>query len=342
MIHWLRLPTLVLMLGIGWTSSNFSFIESIACWHKGKKKILVVGDHHGLLSEDTIQKNLIFSFFNRLAKGKHTANVILEQQPEETMQGNIPLDCLCYLSRYAYDHTLKKGSLSFVLSDIRRTIPGLQHIAEVYALLNCYTQDAREFMGDILQNSKEPLTHKKMLEDLKTIQQMVKQSTSMVMQETTSKRIRAFFKNIEEGLIAHYHSVEAFFKEYAQEGILTLQKKEYKYPAGTVLGSFFQAIEKGTLSKDELATIIDTYMMPIIGDLANAMFMKDLIESQKNSAITLVFVGTYHAVTINGLLHDLGYTLTRNYGEIFEWNNTSTPLSNKHVRRSFGAFLKSA
>jgi hypothetical protein len=321
-----------------WTSISFSYVASIALWQKGNKKIAIFGDIHEKNKPDICHRNLFTPFLAQMAEGNRKVEFILEHLLEEKVKGEKNPQCIRYLSQYAFEHQLKKGPLTFILSDIRNVLPGLGEMALcVYLLLIQIAINNRVDLNNLL--SPRTISTSVVLEEIKVVLDVIQE----LKKKTLRKEAQTFFTDMHQKLTKYYQDLDNFFKMYNGEaGIIDKEGKVFSFHAGSIMASFLYAIPTNN-SWDKLNHLINHYVKPIAYDIANSMFIRDIIESQERVDATLVYAGGAHTVVINRFLLDLGYTLNKDTssGSIFYTLKVKEPaIPKKHLEKFLADFLK--
>jgi hypothetical protein len=331
---------IIFLTSILWTSFSLPYVTSAALWQKGNKKIGVFGDAHIKNEPDVCHRNLFMPFLEQLAEGNQKIEFILEHVLEESVKETKNPLCMEYFSQYAFEHKLKKGPLTFILSDIRSEFPAFNEIVRgVYVLLLGLGTNDPNFIITGLQNSKK-ISTQEALEEVKAALDAIREFKKKV----TLKEAQQFFNDIEQKLTKFYKKLGTFFKKYNHEATIAVGgTMHYTFSSGTIMASFLEAAEEGNFSEKTLNHLLNSYIEPVLGDIVNFAFIRDIMGSQERVDASLVYGGNAHTTIINRFLLDLGYTFnqTVSVGPIFQEPEAKVPpVTENELEKFFAAFLK--
>ena len=305
---------LILILLISHASLSFCYITSIGLWKKGDKQVAVLGDVHLSGKEDVCHKQSLIPFLEELAKQQALTEFILEHQQEKKVKFDKNLKCLAYLSRYAYDHNLKHGSLEFNLADIRRIFPSFNQLSHVHNLVAdmLYERSEDKIIFELKWLKKNSISAKKLFDDLDFI------VTPINKFKLKSKNIQArqFFDDMIKK-ISELKNMRTIFEPYNKELIIETKSEKYTLPAGSIAASLLGPSAQYNYSKPFLNSLLKFQIEPIRISLADVFFVESMIKSQERVNNSILYIGHGHAATINKLLISLDYNLIYEVGDVF-------------------------
>lgn len=330
-----RLLFLLLYISACTVNQTHAYITSTALWQKESQHVLVIGDLHHKGFEDMCHRDYLETLFDSLADRPYTIDVILEHATKEHIERSHHLFCIQQASRYAYAHNLRHKSLAFKLSDIRRDMPALREIHNVGTLLKSFGHHEQIYYAEFIQH----IPIDTFLAAINSIQDMI---NKLIAQSNENKTFKDFFTSLSNKLQEDITKLEQFFKNHNQEAALTFDGKTITFPAGTVAAAFLQAAQSYNYASEKLEYLYNTYLKTLYEELVDVAYASNLIQSQKEKHDTIVYVGQGHAVILNKLLSQLGYTLTSQEGPALTTLSEKEykPIQLDHLRQTFDRFKR--
>jgi hypothetical protein len=327
----------VILFSLLWAPLTFSYVRMAALWNKGPKRVGIFGDVHVVGEADVCHRDLFTPFLEQLAKKAKNTEFILEHFPQEEETTNPA--CVEYLSQYAFKYRLKRDSLTFILGDIRSTLPGLATMVRIYFLLTRWRDKQFNLIWprlEVLQ--KQPIAAQIVLDEIASILSILKIFNQTIDDNTISQ----FFEESEQQITAYFQALEEFFKKYNGQSGIKKKGQVAIFPKGSLVSSFLLAAKQDNYSQEAITDLLEQYFSPLLWDVANTMFVKDIIESQDRVDTTLVYVGAAHAALFNKLLSTFGYTLDKSVsvGPLMDIKSKPIPLSVIELEKFFNALLE--
>ncbi len=325
-----------------WSSVTLSYAISLALWVKGNKIVGTIGDYHKEGKKDICHKNLFSPFLEQLAKSDQESEIVLEHIFEEDLEPTSEKDiCLDLFSRYAYQHGLKHGNLSFILSNFQVKLPALRKFLKyvfnfvLSFLINKYTDE------DFKSVVRENVSTKELLDTIKVVLDLVKE----LKQTITNPGGKALLAQLEGSIKIYDARLKLLFLKHTHEVTLKAPSGfEITLKPGSVAAAFIEALQKGDLKDADISYVFKTYIDPAL-NLTEIGLIRDIIESQKRVNKTLVYAGAEHIKVVNKMLLELGYTpiaqpplgffLRGSFFEGFE----KQPIPSKELEDFFKLFL---